>query len=183
MPCSAKKVGKGGRSEKHLELWSLSSYLTRIFSHAPFLTDPIPLCCGLVSKYLGAAELPSAFYAESDHKHLATRSNEEHCSKQKKLTTAVPAVGIQGIVSSTATSKSIWYGKAQVTTMTIILHTIIQAILTWRMEDQYIHHKIQMALNKCPVLPTGLVCSFYTVKIPVCPVDVVTVLGQSKWMR
>lgn len=80
-------------------------------------------------------------------------------------------------MSSTATPKSIWDGKAQVTTMAIILHTIIQAILTRRMEDQYIHHKIQMALNKGPVLPTGLVCSFYAVKIPVCPVDVVTVLG------
>lgn len=80
-------------------------------------------------------------------------------------------------MGSTATPKPVGDGKAQVPTVAVILHAIIQAILTRRMEDQDIHHKIQMALNKRPVLPTGLVCSFDAVKIPVCPVDVVTVLG------
>lgn len=51
------------------------------------------------------------------------------------------------------------------------------------MEDQDIHHIIQMALDDGPVLATGLVGSLNAAPAPICPIDVILVLSQAKRVR
>lgn len=78
-------------------------------------------------------------------------------------TAAVPAVGVQSVMRGAATSVSIWHGKAELSTMFIVLHTFIGAILPGGVEYQYIHNKVQAILDQSTVLSINLVCSFYAV--------------------
>lgn len=73
--------------------------------------------------------------------------------------------------------------QAQVRAVTIARGTFIPACLPGGMEDQDIHNVIQMPLDDSPVLATGLVGSFNATPAPVCPVNVILILSQAKWVR
>lgn len=67
--------------------------------------------------------------------------------------------------------------------MTIAGGTLIPACLPGGVEDQDVHDIIQVALDDGSVLPAGLVGSFDAAPAPVCPVNVILVLGQAKGVR
>lgn len=71
-------------------------------------------------------------------------------------------------------------GEAQLPTLPIVVHAIIEAILAGGVEHQDVHHKVQMALDKSAVPATGLVSPLNAVQVPVCPVDVIAVLCQAE---
>lgn len=98
-------------------------------------------------------------------------------------TAAVLVVGVQGVMRGAATSVSIWHSKAELTAVSIVLHTLVGAVLPGGVEYQNVHNKVQATLDQCTILAIDFVCPFYAVQVPVCPVDVVTVLGKSKRMR
>lgn len=102
------------------------------------------------------------------------------CGGDQVLTAAIAAAGVQRVVRSTATAVASWDGKAQLPTLAIIVHAVIEAILTGRVEHQNVHDEVQVALDEGAVPPTGLVSPFNTMQVPVSPVDVITVLSQAK---
>lgn len=73
--------------------------------------------------------------------------------------------------------------QAQVRAVAIAGGTLVPACLPGGVEDQDVHHVIQVALDDGPVLPTGLVGSLDAAPAPVCPVNVILVLGQAKGVR
>lgn len=100
------------------------------------------------------------------------------------LTTAGPVVRVQGIVSWAATDKpSHGDCQAQVRAVTIAGGTLVPACLPGGVEDQDVHNVIQVPLNDGSVLAAGLVGSFDAAPAPVCPVNVILVLGQAKGVR
>lgn len=96
------------------------------------------------------------------------------------LTAAVAAAGVQCVVRSTATAVASRDGEAQLPTLAIAVHAVVEAVLTGGVEHQDVHDKVQVALDEGAVLPAGLVCPFDTVQVPVSPVDVIAVLSQAK---
>lgn len=73
--------------------------------------------------------------------------------------------------------------EAQLPTLPVVVHAVIEAILAGGVEHQDVHHEIQVALDECAVPATGLVGSLNAVQVPVCPVDVITVLSQAEGVR
>lgn len=98
----------------------------------------------------------------------------------KALTAAVAAAWVQRVVRSTATAVASRDGKAQLPTLAIAVHTVIEAILTGGVEHQDVHDEVQVALNEGAVLSAGLVSPLNTMQVPVSPVDVIAVLCQAK---
>lgn len=73
--------------------------------------------------------------------------------------------------------------QAQVRAVPIAGGTLIPACLPGGVEDQDVHNVIQVALDDGSVLATGLVGSFDAAPAPVCPINVILVLGQAKGVR
>lgn len=73
--------------------------------------------------------------------------------------------------------------EAQLPTLPVVVHAVIEAILAGGVEHQDVHHEIQVALDEGAVPATGLVGSLNAVQVPVCPVDVITVLRQAEGVR
>ena len=73
--------------------------------------------------------------------------------------------------------------QAEVRAVTVARGTLVPACLPGGMEDQDVHNVIQMPLDDSSVLATGLVGSFNATPAPVCPVNVILILSQAKWMR
>lgn len=97
------------------------------------------------------------------------------------LTTAGPVVRVQGIVSWAATDKaSHGDSQAQVGAVPVAGGTLVPACLPGGVEHQDVHHVIQVALDDGSVLPAGLVGPLDAAAAPVCPVNVILVLGQPK---
>lgn len=67
--------------------------------------------------------------------------------------------------------------------MTIAGGTLVPARLPGGVENQDVHNVIQVPLDDGSVLATGLVGSFDAAPAPVCPVNVILVLGQAKGVR
>lgn len=74
-------------------------------------------------------------------------------------------------------------GKAQLPTLAIAVHAVVEAILTGGVEHQDVHDKVQVTLDEGAVPPAGLVSPFNAMQVPVSPVDVITILGQAKGVR
>lgn len=71
-------------------------------------------------------------------------------------------------------------GKAQLPTLAIAVHAVIEAVLTGGVEHQDVHDEVQVALDEGAVLPAGLVSPLDTMQVPVSPIDVIAVLCQAK---
>lgn len=81
-------------------------------------------------------------------------------------------------MSRAATHKpSNWHCQAEVGAMPVAGGAFIPACLPGRVEDQDVHHIIQMALDDGAVLATGFVGTLDAASAPVCPVDVILVLS------
>jgi hypothetical protein len=97
---------------------------------------------------------------------------------EMQLTTTGPVVGIQGVVGRAPTNKtSNWHSQAEVGAVPVAGSTLIPPCLPRRVEDEDVHHVIQVALNDGAVLATGFVGSLNAASAPVCPVDVILVLS------
>lgn len=101
----------------------------------------------------------------------------------KALTAAVAAAGVQGVVRSAATAVASGDGEAQLPTLAIVVHAVIEAILTGGVEHQDVHDEVQVTLDEGAVPPAGLVSPFNAMQVPVSPVDVIAVLSQAKGVR
>lgn len=89
--------------------------------------------------------------------------------------TAGSVVSIQGVVGRASTHKtSNGHSQAEVGAVPIAGGTLIPPCLPGRVEDQDVHHIVQMALDDGAVLATGFVGTFNAASAPVCPVDVVS---------
>lgn len=64
------------------------------------------------------------------------------------LTAAVPAVRVQSVVGGAAALRTGGRGQAQVGTVAIVEGTLIGAVLTGRVEDQDVHHQLQLTLRR-----------------------------------
>lgn len=67
--------------------------------------------------------------------------------------------------------------------MTIAGGALVPAGLPGGMEDQDVHHIVQMPLDDGSVLAAGLVGSFNATPAPISPVNVILILSQAKWVR
>lgn len=74
-------------------------------------------------------------------------------------------------------------GEAQLPTLPVAVHAVIEAILAGGVKHQEVHHEVQVALDEGAVPATGLVSPLDAVEVPVRPVDVVAVLSQAKGVR
>lgn len=84
---------------------------------------------------------------------------------------------------STAAAVASRDGKAQLPTLAIAVHAVVEAILTGGVEHQDVHDEVQVTLDEGAVPPAGLVSPFNAMQVPVSPVDVITILGQAKGVR
>lgn len=98
----------------------------------------------------------------------------------KALTAAVAAAGVQRVVRSTATAVASRDGEAQLPTLAIAVHAVVEAILTGGVEHQDVHDEVQVTLDEGAVPPAGLVRPFNAMQVPVSPVDVIAILSQAK---
>lgn len=73
--------------------------------------------------------------------------------------------------------------QAQVGTVAVVLGTVIGTVLARGVEDQDVHNVLQVSLDHGAVQPRALVGPLDAAQVPVCPVDVVPVLGQTERMR
>lgn len=103
-----------------------------------------------------------------------------HAEGIKALTAAVAAAGVQRVVGSTATAVASGDGEAQLPTLAIAVHAVVEAILTGGVEHQDVHDEVQVTLDEGTVPPAGLVGPFNAMQVPVGPVDVIAILSQAK---
>lgn len=98
----------------------------------------------------------------------------------RALTAAVAAAGVQRVVRGTATAVAPGDGEAQLPTLAVAVHAVVQAILTGGVEHQDVHDEVQVTLDEGAVPPAGLVGPFNAMQVPVSPVDVIAILSQAK---
>lgn len=98
----------------------------------------------------------------------------------RALTAAVAAAGVQCVVRSTATAVAPRDSEAQLPTLAIAVHAVVQAILTGGVEHQNVHDEVQVTLDEGAVPPAGLVRPFNAMQVPISPVDVIAILSQAK---
>ena len=101
----------------------------------------------------------------------------------KALTAAVAAAGVQGVMRGAAAAVAAGDGEAQLATLPIVVHAVVEAVLAGGVEHQDVHHEVQVALDEGAVPAAGLVGPLDAVQVPVCPVDVIAVLGQTEGVR
>lgn len=103
--------------------------------------------------------------------------------ESEALTAAVAAAGVQGIMRGAAAAVAAGDGQAQLATLPVVVHAVVEAVLAGGVEHQDVHHEVQVALDEGAVPAAGLVGPLDAVQVPVCPVDVITVLGQAEGVR
>lgn len=73
--------------------------------------------------------------------------------------------------------------QAQVGAVPIAGGTLVPACLPGGVEHQDVHNVVQVALDDGSVLAAGFVGALDAAPAPVCPVNVILVLGQAKGVR
>lgn len=70
--------------------------------------------------------------------------------------------------------------QAQVGTVAVVLGAVVGTVLAGGVEDQDVHDVLQVSLDHGTVEAAALVCPLDAAQVPVCPVDIIPVLGQTK---
>lgn len=74
-------------------------------------------------------------------------------------------------------------GEAQLAALPVAARAVVEAVLAGGVEHQDVHHEVQVALDQGAVPAAGLVGPLDAVQVPICPVDVIAVLGQAEGVR
>lgn len=74
-------------------------------------------------------------------------------------------------------------GEAQLATLPVVVHAVVEAVLAGGVEHQDVHDEVQVALDEGAVAAVGLVGPLDAVQVPIGPVDVIAVLRQAEGVR
>lgn len=74
-------------------------------------------------------------------------------------------------------------GEAQLATLPVVVHAVVEAVLAGGVEHQDVHDEVQVALDEGAVAAIGLVGPLDAVQVPIGPVDVIAVLRQAEGVR
>ena len=77
--------------------------------------------------------------------------------QSKALTAAVAAAGVQGVVRGAAAAVAAGHGEAQLPTLPVAVHAVVEAVLPGGVEHQDVHDEVQVALDEGAVPAAGLV--------------------------
>lgn len=134
------------------------------------------------------AQLPTCTPDKTLLSALPVRGRRISCGSEgqgesEALTAAVAAAGVKGVMRGTAAAVAAGDGEAQLATLPVAACAVVEAVLAGGVEHQDVHHEVQVALDQGAVPAAGLVGPLDAVQVPICPVDVIAVLGQAEGVR